>query len=315
MSDLADSSDLAALHARAYAEGDKGNLREASRCFDALLQLKPNDPYHHYMRGLAHKYLRDWPTSLHHNQRAIALQDEKDESSLWNAGIAATALGDWQEARRLWKLCGIDVADGEGPIEDDFGVASMRLNAWGSGETVFARRIDVVRARLLNVPFPESGYRFGDIVLHDGASTGTRHDGDREVPVFNVLERLSQSPFNTFTAFVGCEEPEDAKALLDSSAPGIGFAEDWTSSVRIYCRRCSYGTPHRHASDKEAKQWQTDRDIGIAAQSRHSVDKLLKDWANGGKGRRIDSVVTREYDLPAPKDGHVWWRSLDESSD
>lgn len=52
------------------------------------------------MQGLTHKYLRDWPVSLHHNLRSQALRDERDEASLWNAGIAATALGDWAQARR-----------------------------------------------------------------------------------------------------------------------------------------------------------------------------------------------------------------------
>ena len=263
MSDLDDPSPLRVLHARAYAQSDDGNLHEASRCFGELLEAEPDNPYYHYMRGLAHKYLRDWPTSLHHNQRAIALQDEKDESSLWNAGIAATALGNWPETRRLWALCGINVPKGAGPIEGDFGVASMRLNAWDSGETVFGRRIDVVRARLLNVPFPESGYRFGDIVLHDGASTGTRQCGDQVVPVFNVLERLTPSPFKTFTVFVGCQGPEDMQALLGATAPGIGFCEDWTANIRYYCVRCSYGTVHAHTHDDAQDDAQDDVRHGV----------------------------------------------------
>lgn len=64
------------LHTRAYAAMDRGALSEASRDFEALLQLEPGNRYYHYMRGLAHKYLLDWPASLHHNLQAIELADE-----------------------------------------------------------------------------------------------------------------------------------------------------------------------------------------------------------------------------------------------
>lgn len=50
------------------------------------------------------------------------------------------------------------------------GSGSFRYEDDGPIDTLYARRIDVVRARprLLNVPLPESGYRCGDVV-HDGS--------------------------------------------------------------------------------------------------------------------------------------------------
>jgi hypothetical protein len=201
-----------------------------------------------------------------------------------------------------------------GPIDDNFGVAVVRLNPWQGGETVFMRRIDPVRARILNVPLPESGHRFGDIVLHDGASTGTRFDGEREVPVFNELERLVPSEFQTFVAFVGCDSASDLEALLDASAPGIGYIEDWTRSIVYYCLRCSYGASHRHSENKD-DEWQSDRNLGIAAQSRLSVEKLLKDWAAAGQGRRVDGIETRELAPPRPEDGRVWWLEPESKED
>lgn len=187
--------DLASLHERAYAAMDRGALGEASRDFQVLLQYAPGHHSYHYMRGLAHKYMLDWPASFRHNLRAIELAEEMDESEHWNAAIAATALGDWAQARRLWTACGLRVPEGDGPIDDNYGVAVVRLNPWHHGETLFMQRIDPVRARLLNVPLPESGHRFGDIVLHDGAATGRRKYRDGEVPVFNELARLAPSEF------------------------------------------------------------------------------------------------------------------------
>lgn len=311
---VTDEDEFKALHERAYAAMDRGALAEASRDFDALLRREPGDDAYHYMRGLAHKYMLDWPVSLQHNLRAIELADEDNEAQHWNAAIAATALGDWSQARRLWTACGIRVPEGDGPIEDDYGVAVVRLNPWHDGETVFMRRIDPVRARLLNVPMPESGHRFGDIVLHDGASTGHRFDGERQVPVFNELARLVPSEFQTFVVFVSCAGREDLQPLLRATAPGLGYAEDWTDTVQYYCMRCSYGTPHRHDHD-DTDDWQTDRNLGIAAQSRKSVEKLLRDWAASGPDRHIEGIETREAEVPPLGHGYVWWRGPEEDGE
>lgn len=305
------NNDHAELHKHAYAAMDSGDLQSASENFDLLLQMEPNDRFYHYMQGLARKYSFDWHSSLVHNLRAIELDTEFGEAEHWNAAIAATALGNWAQARRLWAALGIKLPEEEGPINDDFGVAVVRLNPWIGGETVFMRRIDPVRARLLNVPLPESGHRFGDIVLHDGARTGSRYDGDQQVPVFNELARLVPSDFQTFVVFVSCGRPEDIRELLESNLPGIGYIEDWTESVRYYCMRCSYGTAHRHDHDNE-DEWQPDRNLGIAAQSKASVDKLLEAWKSAGRERTVDGIETRELPVPSREDGHVWWRGPEE---
>ena len=313
------SSDIDTLHERAYAAYDGGDLVEARAHFDALLAVAPNAPDYHYMQGLVCKYLRDWPTSLHHNLRSIALRAETDEASRWNAAIAATAIGDWAEARRQWADCGIDLPDTDGPIDASFGVASIRLNAWGGGETLFGQRIDPVRARLINVPLPDSGYRYGDVVLHDGAATGQRRFHQSIVPVFNAMQRMQASEFHTFAVFATCPRREDLDALVDARVPGIAFIEDWTDSITHYCLRCSYGTPHRHRDEDAnagADDWQPQRNLGVAAQSRHSVVKLLEAWKSKNAGRRMDAIESRDAAPSAPPgNGQRWWLSPEDRGD
>jgi len=306
--------ELEQIHHRAYAAVDDGALEDAARDFGTLLQHHPDNRYYHYMQGLVHKYLLDWPASLRHNLQAIALNEEHGQAEHWNAAIAATALGRWDTVRELWTACGIALPGTEGPIDGDFGVAVVRLNPWQGGETVFVRRVDPVRARVLNVPLPESGHRFGDIVLHDGASTGSRFDGEREVHVFNQLGRLVPSLFQTFVVFVRADGQDDLDALLRATVPGIGHAEDWTRSIRHYCLRCSYGAPHQHAAQEDAA-WQAERNLGIAAQSRRSVEKLLRDWADGRAGRHVDAIETRERAPPPPVAGSAWWQSLEDEGE
>lgn len=312
MSQIPDPPEAQTLEERAYDAFDRGELDEASRLFAELAAQQPTTAYLHYMLGLTHKYRRDWPASLHHNLRAQELREEFDASSAWNAGIAATALGDWAEARQQWTRCGIRIPEGQGPIEDDFGLVSIRLNPWGNGETVFARRIDVVRARLLNVPLPESGHRLFDIVLHDGAKTGERQIEGNTVPVFNGLARLSPSDYRTFVVFVQCNSPEDIEELQKATLPGIGYVEDWTRSIHHYCLRCSYGTPHQHDKDASEQDWETERNLGIASQSKAAVTRLLEEWASRAPGRHVDGIESRDCAVPAPEQGVVWWRGPDE---
>lgn len=316
MSELvAPDADPKNLHAAAYAAMARGELANAAQLFGQLVEACPDAPHYHYMRGLAHKYLRDWPASLRDNLAAIATAEESSQAEHWNAAIAATALGDWATARAQWRACGVGVPEGEGAIDGNYGVAVVRLTPWHGGETVWMRRIDPARARLLNVPLPESGHRFGDIVLHDGASTGTRWDGERQVPVFNELQRLHASDFATHVVFVHSPSAGDLDALRDASLPGIGYVEDWTDSIRHYCLRCSYGAPHDHAeADEGDEAWNPDRNLGIAAQGRAAVEKLLADWASR-PGCRIEAIEVPTQAIPESEDGHVWWREPEDEDD
>lgn len=294
------------LHDAAYAASDTADLPKAVTLFSELIATVPDNASYHYMRGLAHKYLRNWAESLADNQRSIELHDELDEASVWNAAIAATALQRWDEARRLWSLVGMDMHDG-GRVDRRLGIAVVRLNPWHSGETLWATRLDPVRARIDNVPYAESGHRYGDIVLHDGASTGSRDDEQgRQVHVFNELQLLERSELRTFVAFVSAPTQADRNAL-DEFDDALELIEDWTESVRHLCLRCSYGAVHNHERRAEG-EWNPDRNLGIAARDRADVASALDAWARAGNGRAVEAIESREHEQPAFDASHAWWR-------
>lgn len=302
------------LYDRAYAAVDAGQLEDAVDLFGQLARTRPDNPAIAYMLGLAHKYRFEWAQSLACNLRALDLFKEPDEATLWNAAIAATGLGDWDQARSLWQQAGIEIMPGIGPIQGDFGSACVRLNPWDEGETLWARRLDPCRARIDNVPYPESGFRFGDAVLHDGAATGQRESHGRFYPVLNVFQRLERSPFDTFEVELTCPAEQDMDALLDMKRPGIGLVEDWTSSVKVLCRQCSLGVAHVH-HDEEDVAWNPERSLGVAAQARAAVDRLLQDWASAGKGRNIETVALSRHEPRRPEEGFAWWRGADDDDD
>lgn len=295
---------LKKIHKQAYAAFDAGQLDQAAVYFQKLCRHMPHSPSFHYMRGLVAKNRMDWATSLSANLRAIELSDEFNEACHWNAAIAATALHDWATARQMWAACQLPIAAGQDEIVENFGITIVRLNPWDSGETVYAQRIDPVRAVILNVPFPESGWCCGDIVLHDGAPTGSRIDSNgKEINVFNALERWKPSSQQTFTLFAECAHADDVQALLHMCQAHDLNAEDWTENTRMICLQCSYGHVHEHR--QKSADWQTERSIGIAAHSITEIEKVLNKWQ--GQNRTVLNICQQDYPIAQRQDGLVWW--------
>lgn len=315
-----------ALHEAAYEAFRRGALTESIPSFEALAEAFPEKHFYQYMLGLAHKYRRDWAASLRHSLKAIQEGEDDQQAEHWNAAIAATGLGDWAQARRQWQLCGLEVDAGDEPIDEDWGKCCVRLNPWGSGETVYARRINPAVAVLKNVPFAHSGYRFGDHVMVDGAKTGERTSGELTVPVFNALQRLQASAFKTYVVALQCGNEADANDIEDAEGSGIGLVEDWTRTVRYLCLKCSYGEPHTHDDEPSGPDaWRTERSFGIAALSRSDVDAFLDSWlARGSRKGKIAKLFDRrpsrlvlevddtDHEIPEPGEDHVWWESPDE---
>jgi len=252
-----------------------GRTADAIDHYQKAIKSAPRWSVPWYNLGLLHKYHCNWEQSLRCNQKAAAL-DPKDEAAWWNLGIAATALGDWAEARRAWKTFGVPISEGDGPIEEDFGITPIRLNPDDGGEVVWCKRIDPARAIIRNIPFPESGHRYGDLVLHDGAPVGHRKLNGRDVPVFNALELLIPSEFGTYTVTVDGATSEEVEVLVELASEKKLFAEDW-SQIRVICKVCSEGHPPelKHEHDRDPKP---DRLVTFAAHSEDEVREMLRRW-------------------------------------
>jgi tetratricopeptide (TPR) repeat protein len=265
----------------------EGKLPEAIENYELSCRLDPSFSSPFYNLGLIYKYVGDWERSLELNRRAAAL-DPGFEASWWNLGIAATALGRWQIAREAWRACGAEVPPGEGPPDLPCGRRPIRLNPNGAAEVVWADRIDPARALLKNVPLPEAGFRFHDIVLNDGAAVGYRMLDGREVPVYNCLQLLAPSPFSTFVAEIELAaglDPEEAVEKLVALAEESGqAAENWSTSLHMLCAACSEGRPHEHHDGRpldldEGPLARTGRQrIGLAARSLEEARSLLETW-------------------------------------
>jgi hypothetical protein len=255
---------------------EKGQIEKAIACYEKAIKTDPRWSVPWYNLGLLYKRQRAWEKSLACNQRAVKL-DARDKAAWWNMGIAATALDDWQEARRAWTAYGIKIESEDGPIEMDLGPVPIRINPDGGGEVVWCNRIDPARAIIESIPLPESNHRFGDLLLHDGAPNGYRKVGNQEVPVFDELQLLAPSEFGTYEVLVDAVMPEALNVMIDEANSADDLAvEDW-GTLRRLCKACSEGRPfdENHIHKQEAE---TERRIGFAAASEQRVNELLIIW-------------------------------------
>ena len=257
------------------------DLEGSMPLYERALALDPDRATTHYNIGLVHKYRRAWAESLHHNRCASDLRPD-DEATNWNMGIAATALRDWPVAREAWRRAGLQIAEGEGPIEEDFGITPVRLNPDGSGEVVWGRRIDPVRVVIGNIPYPTSGFRAGDIVLHDGAPVGERQYDGRSYLVFNVLALFEASANSTYEAEVRARDTADLEALTAALDAAQVDHEVWTTNIRTLCKQCSEGTPHDHTSEHDQQPvWPDSHVLGISTTSPEAARRVLDGWSSG----------------------------------
>ncbi len=254
---------------------DQGKLAAAMEDFRKAIKAAPDWSVPWFNLGLAYKFQHSWPECLRYNQKAVAL-DRSDSGAWWNLGIAATALGDWREARRAWRGYGIEIADGDDPPLLKLGPTPIRIDPKGNPEVVWTKRLDPARAQIQNVPTPASGRRYQDIVLHDGEPVGFRDLGGIEVPVFNELELLYASPFSTYEATVEAPSKEDRTALAHlAEARGIGL-DNW-SAMRMLCKLCSEGKPHEDHHPQPAGDGPLVR-YGMAAQDETDLYALFDRW-------------------------------------
>lgn len=271
-------ADAADLNERGNVLRESGNWPAAVELYERAARLAPAWGSPHYNLGLVYKYQGRWKESLRHNRKATAL-DPADEAAWWNLGIAATALGDWKTARAAWAGFGIELPPGRGPLDFPCGIAPVRLNPDGPhAEVVWTERLCPARARVLSIPLPESGHRWKDVVLNDGAPAGYRQYQGREVSVFNELQRLEESPYGTAVAEV--ELPADVptvERLMQLGAARDVGAEDWTTSVYSLCKACSEGRPHAD-HDEQAAPPDGVRRVALAARGVREARDLLAAW-------------------------------------
>ena len=266
-----------------------GRFDDAVDAFTRAIEHTPESSAMWFNLGLAHKFRRDWPASLEANLRAAEL-DATNQEAIWNAGVAATAVRDEERAAWAWDTLGFEHGEKPGLPGKNYATTPVRLNPEpdGDGEVVWGWRIDPCRIRIHNVPFPESGHRWDDVVLHDVVPRGERQFNGETYPVFDELLRMEPSPYESVQVEVVCPSESDSEALATLFYEnGLG-AEDWTAKVQWLCATCSLGSPHGH--EQSNGELTPLRSFGLAGPTAR-VRELLAEWQAGAAGREIQGEV------------------------
>lgn len=233
-------------------QNEAGNDASAQALYLQAAEVQPRWAVPWFNLGLLHKYRGEWPQSLDANLAALA-RDPGHEGAIWNAAIAATALGQWRQARGLWRRYGIDMPDSDEPTAFSPALTPIRVAPNGSPEVIWADRIDPARAVIRSVPTVASGRRYGDLLLHDGAPNGYRRLNGHETPVFDELQVLTPSRYATWELQVQHIDSEQADALVQRLGDADLPAENWSTGLRAMCKACSEGRPDDDAAhDHEA---------------------------------------------------------------
>jgi hypothetical protein len=262
-----------AANERANALIDERRFREAIEPAAEACRLRSDWASAWWNYAIALKHGHRWADCLEACDHAIALDPENSDGLHWNAGIAATALGDWSRARTAWAAYGLDVPAGEGPLEMELGIAPVRISPDDRPEVVYGKRLDPCRVQLMSIPLPDSGRRYGDIVLHDGEPRGKRRVDGHELSVFDELVVLERSPYGTWTVEATCQGPEERDALVALFDDVDGAIEDWTESLVMLCAQCSLGEPHEH-HDQTNETWSSERKLGLALRHERDLRRL-----------------------------------------
>src|SRR5215470_3764181 len=106
---MAEFATAEAAHAQAGVLIGERRFREAVEPAGAACRLRPDWAEAWCNYGVALKHAQRWADCLEACDRAITLDPNDSEGPRWNAGIAATALGDWGRARAAWASCGVQV--------------------------------------------------------------------------------------------------------------------------------------------------------------------------------------------------------------
>jgi len=265
---------------------DERRLDDAERLLTELTAEGSTRPDVWWNLGLVYKFQKRWPESLAAFRRNGELNPQPE--AFWNTAVAATALRDWPTARWAWRQLELEIPDGDGPPQADFGPAPLRLNPDGSGEVVWGRRIDPCRIQIESVPLPESGHRWHDVVLHDVVPHGTRMLRGVSLSVFDELERMDPSPHPTYEADLRWSSPADEQELVDLIGDRDLGGENWTSSITILCAQCSLSNEHEHEPEHPEEIRLTGR-WGFAGPL-GELGRALRTWAGAHAERFVSEL-------------------------
>lgn len=243
--------------------------RVAGRAWDAvadethrfIVSRTPDSAAAHYDYGLFLKNRGRFRESVHHNRRSFQL-DPDDKATLWNLGIACTAIGDGATAIELWRTLGAKLELNEdGLPEGTWDPVQVRLaerpvaerdaaqDDPGLEETIWIERLSPCHGRVRSALYQDLRVDYGDLVLFDGAPITHRTSNGQRTPVFPHLVTLKWGGWRMYP-FAGRQGEQGKLAAVSDRLPDETMLYVHTEQLKLLCRGCWERSDHREHSSE-----------------------------------------------------------------
>ena len=213
-----------------------GDWPELERACNALLELSPDS--HGARSLLAQRLLQAgrFEESVA-AYRVLTERMEEPRSAHWDLMTAASAAGDWASVRASAKAIGMQLGEGEGPIEEDFGWVIIRCIENGDALEYYARRTGPVTARIVeNAPVNREQH-VGDLVVFDAELVHPAPEDEEErkrfIPTYMLVHVLEPGGFTGSWLVDGAHPGEEAFEALRQRVDAEGWRL-WVHSREEY---------------------------------------------------------------------------------
>lgn len=274
-----DYNNIQLLFEEALAYDRAGDSYNAVKLYKKLVKLAPNWSLPYHFLSLFYRQRNEWKPSFHYSLKAIET-NPKDKTAWHILATSATALQRWQTARKAWNELGFEFRKTDKVLNLDLGLIPICINPKTRPEIVWARQIDPARAQIESIPQPSSERRYKEIVLINNQAIAHRNLGGKRVPIFEELETIRLSAYNTYAVILetGAKNSVDILDKLCQDAE-IGF-DNWSKATRQFWLRNQELLPEFFGSEIFSKAHENTNYqlIAIASKSFLEVKEVLYAW-------------------------------------
>lgn len=265
------------LYRLAVRYGRVGDVYNAVKLCKLIARKSPDWSAPYALLSSIYKGRNEWKPALYYSLRA--LENNPFDEVIWeNMALSATAMADWYTARQAWNQLGFKFRPSYEEPCINLGPIAARLNPSTQPEIVEAHRIDPARAIIKSIPQPSSGKRYLDEILISCRSVHNLVSRGRHFEVYDELEVLRTSSWQTFAVILQTPDLSDVEKLANLCRESeIGF-DNWSNAARFL------------QSNLHEKVWEyydhtifgpLKQDaflVALAAQSEKEVRYVLKNW-------------------------------------
>ena len=267
------------LFEEALAYDRDGDVYNAVKLYKKLVKLAPDWSLPYHFLSLFYRQRNEWKPSFHYSQKAIETNPE-DKTAWHILATSATALQRWQTARKAWNELGFEFRKTNKILNLDLGLIPVCINPKTKPEIVWARQIDPARAQIESIPQPASGRRYKETILIDNQPIAHRNLRGKRVPVFEELESVRLSSYDTYAVILETDA-KNSVDILDKLCQDaeIGF-DNWSKATRQFWLRNEELLPEFFGAEifSKASGSRNYQLIAFASKSYFEVKEVLYAW-------------------------------------